>query len=537
MKRTSLYTVALLLLSVVLALSGGLTSAGNSKSLVFVDCPKSILRGSHCDSLRCQVKAVVNDRRNPDNNSVRYRIVSGPGEINSRTGEWVYYPQADSSIIRRRRIEVVIAASIGNSPVHVTPPEEYCSFRVEARNRTAHIFIDNQGPRAVFSVTAPGTYTFTVRVDDPDWCDPQTAYIYSVEPEPVGSFILEGDLLTFDVDAADAEQAFTLFLTSDTVGDFVRTAPFVFDTHTEATPVFVDCPDTLPAPLCATVHYQMEAVPPDTDLTDFVEYEIVSGPGRIIESSGLWYYTPSPDDIGQTYEVEIAAAYGDFTTAGDENCHFYVPVFFDGTGIAVLYPEGTLCGDTLTVLTPTTHTINGLAYDPINCAAMMLSIASVEPAPTGSITLEQSDQAYFELTFSPNQTDGGQVFTVILEGASGVEPVSCAFSFKTDWQSTSVESPEDILPTHFAVRQNYPNPFNPSTTVEFDLPRSAPVTFEVINLLGQTVYRLSDTYPAGSHQIVWSGTNSSGEPVASGIYHYRLTTPNNVAVKKMLLLK
>jgi len=940
MKKTSLYTVALLLLSVVLALSSGSISARNTKSLVFVDCPESLVRGSHCDTLRCQVKAVVDDRRNPDNNSVRYRLVSGPGEIDGHTGEWVCFHQTDSSSARRRWHEVVIAASIGNSPVHVTPPEEYCRFRVDFRDRYAHIYIDNQDMGAVFSVTAPGTYTFTVRVDDPDWCDPQTAYIYSVEPEPVGSFILEGDLLTFNVDAADAEQAFTLLLSNDTVGDFVRAVPFVFDTHTEATPTFVDCPDTIVASLCATVQYQVKAVPPDTDLADFVEYEIVSGPGRIVESSGLWYFTPSSADIGQTYEVEIAAAYGDFTTTGDENCHFYVPVFFDGTGIAVLYPEGTLCGDTLTVLTPTTHTINGLAYDPINCAPMMLSIASIEPAPTGSVTLEQSDQAYFELIFNPDTADGEQVFTVTLEGTSGVEPISCAFSFETDWQlpeppppppelptiridmandvqlcssgqldvildgptlpiggfdllieydlesivinqvtpgvalfdddgcgweyfsyrfgqsvtcngvacppnvisvialaeinngsihpscfePTSVpatlfsleyvatcdaerrcqdspvrflwadcgynmlcnpigdttyiardvydfdgtllqpaddlpsyggvphicfdsvyqvphipmreydfenggisfdcpdtppgdcqyprgdlngnlvayevadavlfsnyfvygmevftkevdcqvwasdvngdgvplgvddfiylisvvlgdavpypttpampvatftqtssggvyvdladslggvlmifngeiapvlagsnmsfkykfdglqtrvliysfdgesvaagklldetagatlmyvgastpegiavdaiiaqptfdSSSEDILPTKFALKQNYPNPFNPSTTVEFDLPRSTLVTFEVINLLGQTVYRFSDTYPAGSHQIVWNGIDIKGQPVASGIYHYRLTTPNNTAVRKMLLLK
>jgi len=104
-------------------------------------------------------------------------------------------------------------------------------------------------------------------------------------------------------------------------------------------------------------------------------------------------------------------------------------------------------------------------------------------------------------------------------------------------QPTFDSSSEDILPTKFALKQNYPNPFNPSTTVEFDLPRSTLVTFEVINLLGQTVYRFSDTYPAGSHQIVWNGIDIKGQPVASGIYHYRLTTPNNTAVRKMLLLK
>ncbi|GAB4371768.1 MAG: hypothetical protein Kow0042_14690 [Calditrichia bacterium] len=44
-------------------------------------------------------------------------------------------------------------------------------------------------------------------------------------------------------------------------------------------------------------------------------------------------------------------------------------------------------------------------------------------------------------------------------------------------------------------------------------------------------------YPAGRHQVVWDGTDSGGQAVASGVYAYRLTAGNKVATRKLLLLK
>ena len=46
------------------------------------------------------------------------------------------------------------------------------------------------------------------------------------------------------------------------------------------------------------------------------------------------------------------------------------------------------------------------------------------------------------------------------------------------------------LPTEFVVQGNYPNPFNPSTQIEIDLPESAQVTVEIIDLLGRKVMTL-----------------------------------------------
>jgi hypothetical protein len=95
-----------------------------------------------------------------------------------------------------------------------------------------------------------------------------------------------------------------------------------------------------------------------------------------------------------------------------------------------------------------------------------------------------------------------------------------------------------VLPTNFEVFQNCPNPFNPVTTIKYFLPRRSHVTIEIYNLLGQKVRTLVDRdEPAGLYTATWDGTDSSGKPVATGVYLYRLHAGDFVETKKMLLLK
>ena len=80
--------------------------------------------------------------------------------------------------------------------------------------------------------------------------------------------------------------------------------------------------------------------------------------------------------------------------------------------------------------------------------------------------------------------------------------------------------------------------FDPVTTVEYVLPERTHVTIEVFNILGQKVRTLVDREePAGPHSIVWDGTDASGNSVATGLYLYRVQTPDHAETRKMLLLK
>ncbi|UCG55151.1 MAG: T9SS type A sorting domain-containing protein, partial [Dehalococcoidia bacterium] len=86
----------------------------------------------------------------------------------------------------------------------------------------------------------------------------------------------------------------------------------------------------------------------------------------------------------------------------------------------------------------------------------------------------------------------------------------------------------------------YPNPFNPSTTIEFDLPKTSQVTLKIYNILGEEVATLvSDRLTAGSYSYEWNASNLS-----SGVYLYRLSVGSLtgeagdfVETRKMVLMR
>ncbi len=108
---------------------------------------------------------------------------------------------------------------------------------------------------------------------------------------------------------------------------------------------------------------------------------------------------------------------------------------------------------------------------------------------------------------------------------------------------TSVEQGPPVaagawVPTEFVLLQNYPNPFNPSTTIEYQLPVSSHVTLEVFNVIGQRITTLVDELQtAGAWTVRWSGLDAHSNPVATGLYLYRLKAGNTVLSKKMILMK
>jgi hypothetical protein len=89
-------------------------------------------------------------------------------------------------------------------------------------------------------------------------------------------------------------------------------------------------------------------------------------------------------------------------------------------------------------------------------------------------------------------------------------------------------------PYHFELYHNYPNPFNPSTTIEFELPKTSNVTLKIFNILGEEVATLvSDKLTAGSYTYEWS--RPAG--MASGVYLYRLEASDFVETKKMVVIR
>lgn len=94
------------------------------------------------------------------------------------------------------------------------------------------------------------------------------------------------------------------------------------------------------------------------------------------------------------------------------------------------------------------------------------------------------------------------------------------------------------LPKVFTLLRNYPNPFNPTTTILFMLPVKGFAVLTIYNLQGQKVRELlSQDMPAGLHNVIWDGLDSSGRQVSSGVYISSLSSGRMRASGKMLLVR
>ena len=60
-------------------------------------------------------------------------------------------------------------------------------------------------------------------------------------------------------------------------------------------------------------------------------------------------------------------------------------------------------------------------------------------------------------------------------------------------QITGVETSAAVLPSHYQLEQNFPNPFNPSTTIQYNIPKTSIVSLKVFDILGREVQTLVNT--------------------------------------------
>jgi len=166
----------------------------------------------------------------------------------------------------------------------------------------------------------------------------------------------------------------------------------------------------------------------------------------------------------------------------------------------------------------------------------------------GRFTMEQDGLFGFMAVYGDDATtpevDGarkGEAFTLRVDGVETKEPFTFNGATGSMMQIgglTAKGNSDGSLPTSYSLSQNYPNPFNPITTISFTLPTTANARIEVYNILGGLVAAPFDgVAQSGRNEVVWDGTNSAGQAVASGVYFYRLKTDSFVETKKMTLLK
>ncbi len=90
-----------------------------------------------------------------------------------------------------------------------------------------------------------------------------------------------------------------------------------------------------------------------------------------------------------------------------------------------------------------------------------------------------------------------------------------------------------LQPSSFVLKQNHPNPFNPTTEIRWSLMQPTHICLQVFDAAGRLVAQpFAGLQDAGEHQVTFNG-----QGLRSGIYLYRLTTPEGSLTRKMMLVK
>ncbi len=94
----------------------------------------------------------------------------------------------------------------------------------------------------------------------------------------------------------------------------------------------------------------------------------------------------------------------------------------------------------------------------------------------------------------------------------------------------------EIAPARLS--QNYPNPFNPVTRIGYYVDRDDDVSLRIYDVAGRHVRTLMERQlPPGEYVEIWNGVDEQGDPVASGIYFYRLRIGKTTMTRRMVLIR
>ena len=136
-------------------------------------------------------------------------------------------------------------------------------------------------------------------------------------------------------------------------------------------------------------------------------------------------------------------------------------------------------------------------------------------------------------TFAFVDYGGGEMTTTFLDDNN--DGIWC---FPAWISASTADETSPRIPETFGLGQNYPNPFNPATVINYSMERKGKIDISIFNVLGQHVKTLvNGEVDAGTHQVVWDGTDRNGAPVASGVYFYKMITDKFVDTRKMALMR
>jgi hypothetical protein len=269
-----------------------------------------------------------------------------------------------------------------------------------------------------------------------------------------------------------------------------------------------------------------------------------------------------PDGIlASTADTELLNDYS--VPLGDDSWKFFSHIINDrwsGRSVRFAFRHAE-CTDMLAV-----------KIDEVSIATFVVDFATI----TGSVVEENSGRPLMEVTvtFTEDTDTNPRVFTGV-SNSSGVFniPVKNNMRYKltANWTDVNMlgdfrmidvglynqtltapiimpfgqSDTDQLVKVATSLIGNYPNPFNPETIIRFSVGAIStategilPVRIDVYNIRGQHVRTLVDgLFESGDYDIAWNGTDENDNPVASGVYFYRMVSGEHTEVKRMLLMK
>ncbi len=155
----------------------------------------------------------------------------------------------------------------------------------------------------------------------------------------------------------------------------------------------------------------------------------------------------------------------------------------------------------------------------------MLEMALLTEELSGSILYKQSNLNRVE-------TRSRQAGEELLTTFAGTE-ASELYSLLSGKKSSN-----SVIPEQFSLLPNYPNPFNPSTTIQYEIPKTSDVKIIIYDILGRNVWSFKDSeIPAGYYTLEWNGLNRNGKQSSSGVYLISFSASGFRAVQKAVLIR
>lgn len=109
------------------------------------------------------------------------------------------------------------------------------------------------------------------------------------------------------------------------------------------------------------------------------------------------------------------------------------------------------------------------------------------------------------------------------------------FAKETNFTTNAITNITEIenKPVDYNLFQNYPNPFNATTIIRYAISKNSSVSIKVYDIRGREIKSwFYNNRENGHHELLFDA-----EMIPSGVYFYKIETPEFLQTKKMILLK